>query len=70
MVTVWLPTFAEVGEIDEIRGVLGCTGRIVNVAAGDGPPPGDGFVTVTCAIPALETSEARTLTASCVVSLL
>ncbi len=68
--TGWLPTFAEVGEIVVTIGVFGLHRRIVNVEAGDGPPPGVGFTTVTCAIPALATSDASTVTASCCVSLL
>ncbi len=50
--------------------MLFCTGSIVNVAAGETPPPGVGFATVTCAIPALATSSAVIDTASCNVSLL
>lgn len=61
-----LPGFALVGERLEIAGEPFCTALIVNVAASEGPP-GSGFVTVTAAIPAVATSVARIVAASCPV---
>src|ERR1700678_4829190 len=60
------PGFALVGERLVIKGEPFCTALIVNVTASEGPP-GSGFVTVTAAIPAVATSVARIVAASCPV---
>src|ERR1700691_1178597 len=52
----------------EISGVLVCVGNTVNGAALMViPPPGNGLETVTSAVPAVATSEARTVMAICPV---
>jgi hypothetical protein len=52
----------------EISGVLVCVGNTVNGAAlMVMPPPGSGLETVTSAVPAVATSEARTVMAICPV---
>src|ERR1700733_10892746 len=52
----------------EISGVLVCVGNTVNGAALMViPPPGSGLETVTSAVPAVATSEARTVMAICPV---
>ena len=61
-----LPGKTLAGERLVIIGVPFCTLSMTNVAASDGPP-GSGFDTVTAAIPAVATSDARTVTASCCV---
>jgi hypothetical protein len=51
----------------EIVGASGASAFIWKGAAADSPPPGEGFVIVTCAIPGFATSPARIETASCPV---
>jgi hypothetical protein len=56
--------WGENGELAEIVGPLSWTGLITKVTAADVPPPGAGFVTVTCAIPTLATSAGGIMTES------
>jgi hypothetical protein len=59
---------AVVGLTLEISGELSCVGNMLNGAAlMVMPPPGSGFDIVTSAVPAVATSEARTVTAICPV---
>ena len=71
-----LPFTANVNPVDPTVTLLGVievsTGRglgavIVKTAAAEAPPPGAGFRTVTCAVPAAATSAAVTAACSCVV---
>lgn len=57
-----LPTTADVGLI-EVKVGTGFGGTlIVNAIPAEVPPPGDGFVTVTVAVPAVAKSDAGTCT--------
>src|SRR6266852_3255614 len=58
-VKVGPPAVALVGEILVVVGMGLLAAMILKTAVGDVPPPGGGFVTVTCTVPAVEISAAE-----------
>ena len=60
------PTAADTGLMLESVGTGLITAFVVNVSALEVPPPGAGVFTVTLAVPALATSEARMEAVNCV----
>jgi hypothetical protein len=61
-----VPTGVLAGEIEVSVGTGFCAGVIVKFTAVEGPPPGAGVTTTTCAVPGVAMSCAVTEMESCV----